>query len=109
DQLGRQRSDDVHPQDLAELRVTDDFHKTIMRADDGGARVAGKGELADLDLPSQLFGFRLGQTNAADLSMTIRRAGNAIFADGLSGFDGNFRERDHAAHGAGMCELRYSG
>src|SRR5437868_565009 len=49
DQLGRQRADDVHAQDLAELCVADDLHKSVVRAEDGRARVSREGKLADLD------------------------------------------------------------
>src|SRR5437763_3478526 len=100
DQLGRQRADDVHAKDLAELRVADDFHKAVVLADDGRARISGEGELADLDLATKLFGFRFRQANAADLRMAIRRARDAVFADGLGGLAGDLGHRDDAAHRA---------
>src|SRR3954470_15697605 len=45
DQLSREWPDDVHAQDLAELRVADDLHKSVVRADDGRARISREGEL----------------------------------------------------------------
>src|SRR3954452_3753907 len=78
DQLGRERSDDVYAQDLAEFRVADDFHEAVMLTNDRGARISRKGELANLDLAPELFGFRFGQPDAADLRVAIRCTGYSV-------------------------------
>ena len=57
-------TDDVNAENFAILGIRNDFHKAIVRVEDGGFRVADKRELTDLDLVTLLFGLRFGQANA---------------------------------------------
>src|ERR1700677_227181 len=51
--------DDVNAEDLAVLRVGDDFDEAVVRVEDCRLRVADEGELADLHLEALLLRLRL--------------------------------------------------
>src|SRR5271166_576599 len=105
-QLGRGRADDVHAQDFTVLGIGNDLHETVVLAHDAGSRVGGEGELANLDVVTLLFGFGLGQADAADFGMAVGRVGNARLVDRLGRFAGNVGDGDDAFHGSRVRQLR---
>ena len=50
----------MNAKNLAVLGVGDDLDKAVVTAEDGGLRVAGEGEFANLDFVALFFGLRLG-------------------------------------------------
>ena len=53
--LGRHWADDVHSKDFAVLRVLNNFHEALVRADDAGPRICGERELSDLHVVARFF------------------------------------------------------
>ena len=106
DELRGLRADDMDAQNLAVLRIGDDFYKAIVRIDDGGFGVAHERELADLHLLTLLFGLDFCEADATDLRVAVGAAGNAIFPNRQGVFARQFARYNDATHRANVSELR---
>ena len=106
DDLGRIRPDDVDPEDLAILRIGNDFDKAVMRIDDRRLGVADERELADLHLVSLLLGLRLGEADAGNLRIGVGAAWDARAIDRLGVLPGDLRRNNQASHRADVSQLR---
>src|ERR1700733_227805 len=109
DDLRGSRADDVHAQNLAMLRIGDDFDEAIVRIEDRRLRVADEGEFSDFYLVALLFRLRLSKANAGNLRLAIGATWNVRTVDGLGVLACNSRSNHESRHAADVRQLGQAG
>src|SRR3954469_3073863 len=99
----------MHSENLAVLRVRNDFDETIMAINDSSFRIPDKRELANLHLQTCGLGGGFCHAYAANLRLSVSASRNAALLHRARILPCQLRGDYHAFHRPGVRELRQSG